>query len=100
MEQLDSNYRSHKRMMEPHKSILGPEINDFGSPKLWGCESFGTPYSNVYMCWKTTSTLVYIMAHTLNAMEQNFLTPFLTMIDKDDRLKNTGGNAFILLKRG
>ena len=28
------------------------------------------------------------------------LPPFLTMIDKYDRLKNTGGDAFILLKRG
>ena len=55
----------------------------------------------MYICvGKTTSTLVYIMAHYLNAMEPNFLTPFLSMIDEYDRLKNTRGNEFILLKRG
>ena len=65
------------------------------------------------MCLKTTSTLVYIMAHSLNAMEPNFLIsqptpppppphpiPFLSIIDKYDKLKNTGGNEFILLNIG
>ena len=52
------------------------------------------------MWWKTTSTLVYIMSHSLNVMEPNLITPFLSMIDKYDRLKNIGGNEFILLMRG
>ena len=35
------------RIMEPHKSILGPQINDYGASQLWGCVPFGTPWSNV-----------------------------------------------------
>ena len=73
MEQHNSNFGSHKSNYKAPHIDFGPTKSYYGAPKLWGCVSFNTPYSNVYMCWKTTSTLVYVMARAMNTTEPDFL---------------------------